>query len=164
MLLINYKLCRRGWHNIVFKTDSVLHVVVEVADDVVEVLEHDVGVVGSEGERGSDPDAGLSTPTQVDPLLPEVVDDLVPQRQALHINGTECSQTASSRQKLREPLLEIIQAPHDGISSLLHKIKQRVFFYNFDNLGVKVKKSLLLTRWYLLQHDDLVRISNPGAE
>ena len=101
------------------------------------MLEHDVGVVWGEGEGGSDPDAGLSTPTQVDPLLAEVVDDLVPQLQALHINGTECSQTSSSRQNLREPGLEIMQTPHDGVSTLVDAIQQRVFFYNFNNLRRK---------------------------
>ena len=122
--------------NAIFDT-SFIH----FCQDHIEVVHHDVGVVRCEGEGGSDPDARLSTPAQVDPPLTEVVDDLIPQCQALHINSTECSQTASSRQKLREPLLEIIQAPHDGISSLVDKIKQRVFFYNFDNLRAKVEKS-----------------------
>ena len=101
------------------------------------MLEHDVGVVRCEGEGRSDPDAGLSTPAQVDPLLAEVVDDLVSQRQARHINGTECSQASSSGQNLRESRLEIIQTPHDGTSSLVDAIEQRVLFYNFDNLRRK---------------------------
>ena len=128
MLLVDskyYKLCRRGLQSDILqnKTDSVLHIIVKVGDDVVEVLEHDVGVVRGEGEGRPDPDAGLSTPTEVDPLLAEVVDDLVPQCQGLHINGTECSQTPSPRQNLREPGLQIMQTSHDGISSLFDAIK-----------------------------------------
>ena len=125
------------YNKIFYKTDSVLDIKVKVGDDVVEVLEHDVGVVRCEGEGGPDPDARLPAPPQVDPLLTEVVDDLVPQRQALHINGTECSQASCSRQNLRESGLEIIQTPHDGTSSLVDAIEQRVLFYNFDNLRRK---------------------------
>ena len=35
---------------------------VDVSDDCVQGVQHDVGVVRCEGEGGSDPDGGLSTP------------------------------------------------------------------------------------------------------
>ena len=117
---------------------QALFVVVEVSEDCVEVLQHDVGVVGGEGQGGSEPDAATATPAQVDALLTEVVKDLVPQLQADHVNSTESSQATSSGQDLRESLLKIVQSPHHGPPSLVDKIKQGFFLQNFDNLRTHI--------------------------
>ena len=107
---------------------------VEVSEDCVEVLEHDVGVVGGEGEGGSEPDAGLSTPAEVDPLLTEVVEDLVPQLQTDHVNCAESPQASSPGEDVREPLLQVVQAPHDGPTRLVDEVEQGFLLQNFDNL------------------------------
>ena len=110
---------------------------VEVSDDCVEMLQHYVGVVGSEGQGGSEPDARLPATPEVDAELPEVVDYLVPQLQADHVHCTESSKTSSSGENLRESLLEVLEAPHYGLASLVDTLKQRIFFYNFDDLRIK---------------------------
>ena len=110
---------------------------VEVPDDCVEMLQHYVGVVGCEGQGGSEPDARLPATPEVDAELPEVVDYLVPQLQADHVHCTESSKTSSSGENLRESLLQVLEAPHYGLASLVDTLKQRIFFYNFDDLRIK---------------------------
>ena len=84
--------------------------IVHFGENLVQVVQHDVGVARGEGEGGADPDGRVSAPAQVDPLLLQPVENLVPYVSGLDVHGAQRAQAAAPRQHLGEPALQLRQA------------------------------------------------------
>ena len=104
----------------------------------MNVLKHNVGVLGGEGEGGSDPDGGLPASAQMDPHLPRLLQEPVPQLNGGQVHGAERAASPHRGHKPGELALEAQETGHHDMTDHLDTVQQVFLLDRFHDLETKI--------------------------
>ena len=98
------------------------------------MVQHNVGMMGSESERGTDSDGRVTTSTQVDTALSQVVQDFVTNVDILDINSTQGTKPSRTGQHFRESFFQLMESINNRLARFLNSFQQTFIANSFDNL------------------------------
>ena len=117
--------------------------VVHFRHDCIDVVQHDAGVVGGEGQGRPDPDGRVSAASEVNSPLPQTMKDFISGLDILDVNCTQSSEAARARENLRKSRLKVGEATEDGAACLVDTLQQTLLADCLDHLEIDCKDHTL---------------------